>query len=70
MVHRLAGDGSVKGIGRFCWEWAYGQCGHLRVDTHGDNLVMQGVLTKMGFCYCGIIYVAADNDPRLAYERV
>lgn len=70
VVHRLAGDGSAKGIGRFCLEWAYGQCGHLRVDTHGDNHVMQGLLTKMGFRYCGIVYVAVDNDPRLAYERV
>lgn len=70
VVHRLAGDGSVKGIGRLCLEWAYRQCSHLRVDTHGDNLVMQSLLSQLGFQYCGIIYVTVDNDPRLAYEMI
>lgn len=69
VVHRLAGDGSVKGIGRFCLEWAYEQCSHLRVDTHGDNKVMQDLLPKLEFRYCGIIYVTVDHDPRLAYEK-
>ena len=69
VVHRLAGDGSVKGIGKFCLDWAYQQCGHLRVDTHRDNIIMQNLLKKTGFTCCGIIYVAADNSPRLAYER-
>lgn len=70
VIHRLAGDGSVKGIGRFCVEWALGQCGHLRIDTHGDNKVMQNLLEKSGFIYCGIIHVMNDNYPRLAYERL
>lgn len=69
VVHRLAGDGSVKGIGRFCLEWAYQQCGHLRVDTHGDNRVMQNLLLKMGFVPCGTIYVEQDRSPRLAFEK-
>ncbi len=70
VVHRLAGDGSVKGIGSFCLEWAYGQCGHLRIDTHGDNIVMQNLLAKMGFIHCGTIYVEEDPFPRLAYEKL
>ena len=49
VVHRVAGDGSVKGIGTFCLNWAYGQCGHLRIDTHPDNKVMQSLLEKLGF---------------------
>ena len=69
VVHRLAGDGSEKGIGEFCLEWAFRQCGHLRVDTHGDNKVMQSLLKKLGFVHCGTIYVVEDNDPRLAYEK-
>lgn len=28
VVHRIAGDGSEKGIGAFCISWAFGQCGH------------------------------------------
>lgn len=70
VVHRLAGDGSVRGIGKFCLDWAYRQCGHLRVDTHGDNLVMQSLLGKLGFVHCGTIYVEEDRDPRLAYEKL
>lgn len=69
VVHRLAGDGSVKGIGKFCLDWAYGQCGHLRVDTHGDNTVMQNLLGKIGFTQCGTVYVEEDDFPRLAYEK-
>ena len=70
VIHRLAGDGFVKGIGSFCIEWAMKQCGHLRIDTHGDNKVMQNLLEKSGFIYCGIIHVLNDNYPRLAYEKL
>ena len=69
VVHRLAGDGSVKGIGEFCLNWAFDQSGHLRVDTHGDNKVMQNLLSKLGFTHCGTIYVEEDDMPRLAFEK-
>lgn len=69
VVHRIAADGTVRGTGAFCIHWAYAQCGHLRIDTHGDNTVMQGLLKKLGFVHCGTIHVAEDNDPRLAYEK-
>lgn len=70
VVHRIAGNGSVKGIGSFCIEWAFRQCGHLRIDTHGDNKVMQNLLSKQGFIHCGTIYVPEDKYPRLAYEKI
>lgn len=70
VVHRIAGDGSERGIGAFCLNWAYEQCGHLRIDTHEDNKVMRNLLKKLGFEYCGIIYVREDRDPRLAYEKI
>lgn len=69
VVHRIAGDGSVKGTGAFCINWAYEQCGHLRIDTHGDNTVMQNLLLKLGFRKCGIIHVVEDDYPRFAYEK-
>ena len=69
VVHRIAADGSEKGTGTFCIKWALDRCGHLRIDTHGDNKVMQSLLEKLGFTRCGTIYVEEDNDPRLAYER-
>lgn len=70
VVHRLAGDGSEPGIGRFCLDWALKESGHLRVDTHPDNQVMQNLLNSMGFRQCGIIHVIEDNDPRYAYEKL
>ena len=59
VVHRIAS----------CINWAYEQCGHLRIDTHGDNIVMQNLLKKLGFTHCGTIYVHEDKAPRLAYEK-
>ena len=71
VVHRVAANGSVKGVGSFCLEWAFRQSGgHLRIDTHGDNLVMQNLLKKCGFVRCGTIYVEEDSYPRLAYEKL
>lgn len=70
VVHRIAGNGSVKGTGTFCLDWAYAQCGHLRIDTHEDNKIMRNLLAKMGFTYCGIVYVEEDDHPRLAYEKL
>ena len=69
VVHRIASDGSEKGVGTFCISWAYGQCGHLRIDTHGDNTVMQNLVRKLGFVHCGTIHVEEDDAPRLAYEK-
>ena len=69
VVHRIASDGSVKGVGRFCIDWAYEQCGHLRMDTHGENTVMQNLLKSLGFTHCGTIYVEEDDYPRMAFEK-
>lgn len=69
VVHRIASDGSERGIGKFCINWAFKQCGHLRMDTHTDNVIMQKLLTGLGFTRCGIIYVVEDEYPRYAYEK-
>ena len=58
-----------KGIGAFCIQWAFEQCGHLRIDTHGDNTVMQNLVKKLGFVHRGTIYVEEDDFPRLAFEK-
>ena len=71
VVHRIASGGKVKGVGKFCIRWAVEKSGgHLRMDTHGDNKIMQNLLTGLGFVHCGTIYVVEDNDPRLAYEKL
>ena len=41
--------------------------GHLRIDTHEDNVPMQNLLKKLGFTYCGTIYVLRDSA-RMAFE--
>lgn len=69
VVHRLAG-GAAHGVGSACLTWAFQKCGHLRVDTHPDNDVVQRLLQKNGFSYRGIIHVQQDAYPRLAYEKI
>ena len=69
VVHRIAAR-KGRGAGKKCIQWAYDQCGHLRIDTHEDNLVMQTVLKRLGFVYCGVIYIEDNHDPRLAYEKI
>lgn len=68
VVHRIASAGTVKGAGSFCLNWAFSQCGNLKIDTHRDNIVMQNTLKKNGFVYCGIIYLE-DGDERMAYQK-
>lgn len=65
-IHRIAGDGS-GGILKTAMAFAEGQIGHLRIDTHEDNQVMQRAVTKLGFRRCGIIHLA-DGSPRIAYD--
>lgn len=66
-IHRLGSDGSVKGMGKVCFDYAMDQGVNVRVDTHADNRPMQNLVTSYGFSYCGIIYLE-NGDPRLAYE--
>lgn len=68
VIHRIAADTSVKGVGSFCIQWALNQAGHMRIDTHADNQVMRNLLAKLGFEARGIIYVVEDDDPRIAFE--
>jgi hypothetical protein len=69
VVHRLASDGSASGVGAFCLEWALGQCGNLRVDTHACNRVMQKLLQRLGYSRTGVIYIA-DGTPRDAFQKI
>lgn len=68
VVHRMASSGRRKRLADFCIQWCFNRCPNIRVDTHSDNRVMQGVLERNGFQKCGIIYVE-DGTPRIAYQR-
>ena len=48
--------------------YAASRFAHLRIDTHRDNRIMQRLIEKHGFTYCGIIWLE-DGTERLAYER-
>ncbi len=68
VVHRIASSGQKKGIGSFCMNWAYEQFPNVKIDTHRDNVVMQNMLKKNGFSYCGIIYLE-NGQERLAFQK-
>lgn len=69
VIHRVASDGTCRGIISACKEFCEAQIGNLKIDTHHDNHVMQHALEKHGFEKCGIIYTE-DNSPRIAYQYV
>lgn len=66
-IHRIASSGEVKGIFAEAMRFALQQYGTIRIDTHRDNRVMQDIVAKAGFIYCGIIY-CFDGTERLAYQ--
>lgn len=66
-IHRLASDGTCPGFFARCLAFCRERTDHLRIDTHRDNRVVQYLVEKHGFVYCGIIYLA-DGNPRMAYE--
>ena len=76
VIHRLAVDSSYKGLGLSSViinnierislnNGVYS----IKVDTHKENLSMQKLLKKIGFQYCGIIYLE-DKSERIAFEKV
>ena len=67
VIHRLASDGTIKGIAFQCFDWCFQQINTIRVDTHADNKVMQHLFLKYGFKYCGIIFTHNGTE-RLAYQ--
>jgi RimJ/RimL family protein N-acetyltransferase len=69
IVHRIASSRSFSGAGAFCLNWSFEQCLNLRIDTHRDNTPMRNLLKKLGFTYCGIVWLE-DGDERLAFQRV
>lgn len=69
VIHRIAAKIGAKGVVREAMDFALTKIGHLRIDTHENNKIMQHVLKKNGFEYRGIIYVY-DGTSRDAYEYI
>lgn len=68
-IHRLASTASSHGIASEVIRWCFERIPNLRADTHSDNLILQHILPREGFRYCGIIHLA-DGSPRLAYQKI
>ena len=68
VIHRMASYPDVHGIFSAVIDFAASRYSHLRIDTHRDNHIMQHLIEKYGFTYCGIIWLE-DGTERLAYER-
>lgn len=68
-LHRVASDGTCRGILALAVTCAAATGLDIRVDTHADNTPMRRALPALGFRHCGTIYLA-DGSPRLAYIRI
>lgn len=70
-IHRIASDGTERGIFKACLEFCLEHIDNIRIDTHADNMKMQAMLADNGFVKCGTIYVhdgVSDHSPRIAYQ--
>jgi|SaaInlLV_10m_DNA_1039704.scaffolds.fasta_scaffold00219_31 GNAT superfamily N-acetyltransferase len=75
VIHRMAVTNNFrkKGVAKFIFEKCEQQLRQneimsMRIDTHEDNLAMQGLLLKLKYIYCGVICLE-NGDKRLAYEK-
>jgi hypothetical protein len=67
-IHRVASDGTHRGVFAEVMAFAMAMQPHLRIDTHALNLPMQRQIERFGFRYCGVIQ--CRNGARMAFERV
>ena len=67
-IHRIASDGSSKGVFETVLSFAESFGVDIRIDTHKDNVIMHHILCKYGFSRCGVILLA-NGDPREAYQK-
>ena len=67
VIHRIASSAKARGVMRQVIAYALTKTRNIRIDTHEDNQTMRALLTKYGFVYCGIIYLA-NGDERLAFQ--
>lgn len=68
-IHRVASSGEVKNVFGIAMHYALGLYDSIRIDTHRDNSVMQHIIERYGFKYCGIIH-CWNGDERLAYQFI
>ena len=69
VVHRMASYPDAHGVFCSTMDFCFSKDANIRIDTHQDNAIMQHVIAKYGFTYCGIIFLTS-GDKRLAYQKV
>ena len=69
VVHRIGSYPHVHGIFDAILDWCFEQEPNIRIDTHRDNRIMQHLIARYGFSYCGIIHLASGAE-RLAYQKI
>ena len=69
VIHRVASVEGVHGVMADIINYCSAFTSSIRIDTHADNRPMQASLIRLGFVYCGIIYVE-NGDSRLAFQCV
>ena len=73
VIHRLCvseifvGMGFAKHFMVAAESMAAERAASMRIDTHPDNKIMQGMVTSLGYTYCGDVVI---ESRRLAYEKV
>lgn len=69
VIHRIASLPQAHGVLRAIIDHAFTVTDNICIDTHRDNTIMRHLLERLGFTYCGIIYLT-DGAERLAYQRI
>ena len=69
VIHRIASTPTSHGVMKSILDFCFSHTNNIRIDTHRDNIIMQHLLEKHGFSYCGIIYLT-NGDERLAYQKI
>lgn len=69
VVHRLCSPGRAKGAATACLQFCMQRCESLRIDTHEQNAPMRGLLRKLGFVQCGVVWLA-DQSERIAFQKI
>ena len=67
-IHRVASVPNTHRVLSAVMEYCFQKVKNIRIDTHEENVIMRNALKKLGFTYCGIIYLE-NGEPRLAFQR-
>lgn len=76
VIHRMAINGNFRKMG--IAQFIFNKCeqmlkeqkvGSMKIDTHEDNKGMRNLLIKLGYEYCGIIFLDGGAK-RLAFEKL